>query len=1142
MPWIIGLLFDIVVGYAIGYAVNYFFGKKADPRVFSPKFEDNQAQVRSAVESHKIVYGKSLTSGPLTFAATNGPGNLYMHIVVPLTGHEVKGIDTVYFDDISSSGTEYNKLETWTIHAFKLTGSQPFAAVVEINGEYFYGSGNNSRVSGSIQATNTLLACITGSPGYAAQNYTAYLIASVVIEIKAKALDDVITVSNYWTPVAVPIACGGANAYTLRPGTEDFSIKRTVKGHIFDLYKHLGAPTQTADANLVAENVGWTTNHRLRGRAYLYAKLGFYADRWPTGIPVLKAEVRGRLAYDPRTALTDWTDNPAVCIRDYLTQSFGLNAGAGEINDATFIAAANISDEYVLASSPKAITSSSVANPTVLVVTGHKLRNGDEVVIAGHTGSTPSLDGNHTVTVRESVAKAIVSSSVANPTVLQVKGHGLVSGDSVTITGHNGSTPNLNGTHVVTVLTADTVTVPVNVSVAGSGGTLSLISGDTLTIPVNVTVGGTGGTIQLRQKRYTCNGTIALGERPIDIIQKMLTALDGTLVYSEGKYSLFAGAYTAPVGDLNESHLRSGMRVVAKPPRKQLFNGVRGTILDPKRFWQETDFPVYKNGTYATEDGEEIIRDITLPFTSDAFAAQRLAKQILERARQSIMVVFPAKLHAFKYSVNDVVRLSIAYLGWTNKEFRIVGWSLTDFGVDVTLQEEASASYNWNNGDETIIDPAPNSNLPSVFDILPPTGVTAVEELYQSANTAGIKTRIKVDWVSSTDINVIEYVVYWYSYPDSTQATLGVASAHSLPVRGNTFYIEDLSPGTYFVGVKAFNDLGLASPETALVQVVLYGNTANPADVTGFNAYQNGELVVFTWLPISDVDLLGYEVRYGAAASAVWETATQITRAERGTEITSALIPPGDWKFFIKAQDTTLLYSVNAATDNVLVISLANLVSSVEHEPDWLGTITNFVRHWTGKLIPDDQNPASFYTNFEWCDIYVPTPYAVCTYETPEIDTAFDDTLRVWAGAAHALGPGVATGAANAVLEVDYHTTAGAYDGYETTSIGFREGRYWKFKLTHDTTIGKGVISEFQTALDKQAVVQAQQGIAVASGGTTVVFPAPYHTRPTVSVTPLGATPLTYTITNITTTGFTVRLYDAGTPVAGSIDYYATGA
>lgn len=1085
-------LLDVAVAYAVGYAINVIFGpKKQDPRIISPKYSDNQEMVRSAVEPHKVVYGRSVVSGPLLFAATNGANNQYLHVVVPFTGHEVDAIEAVYFDDIDSTSPTYNKLEVWKVVGIAGRADVWYAAL-QVDGIVFIGgasssySGNHSRIKTTNDVMSALVNAMIYSTGYASRNYTVAWTQGYELTITAKTIGTEISVQamhyqsssilpNHWLGVPAPgtgatfYVGGSAAGSAFMPYVNDLVETAATKAHIFDLYTHLGTSAQTANSNLVAENVGWTSNHRLRGRAYVYTKLNYIADRWPTGMPVIKAKIRGKKVYDPRSTLTAWSENAALCIRDYLTASYGLACSVLEIDDPSFIAAANISDEYVLASTPKNITSSSAANPTLLSVTNHQLRTGDSVQIASHTGSTPSINGTHTVTV---------------------------------------------------------------------------LSANTISIPVNVTVGGTGGTIQLRQKRYTCNGTIALGERPIDVMQKLLTSCDGTLVYTNGKYALFAGAYSSPVGTLNESHLRGAIGSIAKPPRRSIFNAVRGTFVDPTKFYQETDFPVYDNATYQTQDGGEYIpRDITLPFTNDVFEAQRRAKQVLEVSRQGILVTYPAKLTAFKYSVNDVIQLSISYFGWVNKEFRIKSWSLTeDFGVDYLLQEESSASYAWNNGDETILDAAPDTSLPNPFNVAAPTGVTAVEELYQAVNTSGIKTRIRVNWVASTDANIQNYIVYWYSYADSEQAVSGVSSAHSLPTQSTTFYIEDLSPGYYYITIKAFNHLGVSSLETTPVQCIAYGNTVNPENVTGFNAYQNGELMVFTWLPISDVDLLGYEVRYGPAATTTWETATQITRAERGTEITSALVPPGSWKFFIKAQDTTGLYSITAATDSVIVISRSNVVLSIEHETDWLGTLTNFVRHWTGKLMPDDQNSVSSYTNFEWCDTYVPTPYEVCTYVTPEIDTTFDDTLRVWAGVVHELGPGVVVGQANAVLEVDYHTTAGAYDGYETTSIGFREGRYWKFKLTHNTTIGKGVITEFQTALDKQAVTQEQQNVAVASEGTTITFQNPYHRRPTVSVTPQGTTPLVAAISSVTTTGFTVRLYNSGVATAGTIDYSVTGA
>ncbi len=68
---------------------------------------------------------------------------------------------------------------------------------------------------------------------------------------------------------------------------------------------------------------------------------------------------------------------------------------------------------------------------------------------------------------------AITSSSVADPTLITTTAaHGLATGQIVTIASHAGSTPNINGTHVVTVVSATTFTIPVNVTVGGTGGTI----------------------------------------------------------------------------------------------------------------------------------------------------------------------------------------------------------------------------------------------------------------------------------------------------------------------------------------------------------------------------------------------------------------------------------------------------------------------------------------------------------------------------------------------------------------------------------------------------------------------------------------------------------------------------------------------
>ena len=109
---------------------------------------------------------------------------------------------------------------------------------------------------------------------------------------------------------------------------------------------HLGDPDQLADADLVAESDQWTSEYRLRGVAYIYVRMTFDADVFPNGIPTFTSTIKGKKLYDPRTDTTAWSDNPALCIRDYLTNtSYGLGELEVSIDDAYVIASANICDQ-----------------------------------------------------------------------------------------------------------------------------------------------------------------------------------------------------------------------------------------------------------------------------------------------------------------------------------------------------------------------------------------------------------------------------------------------------------------------------------------------------------------------------------------------------------------------------------------------------------------------------------------------------------------------------------------------------------------------------------------------------------------------------------------------------------------------------
>ena len=110
---------------------------------------------------------------------------------------------------------------------------------------------------------------------------------------------------------------------------------------------HFGSTDQAADSNLVAATSA-TTNHRFRGIAYLYVKATYDQDVFANGTPNISATIKGRAIYDPRTSTTAYSNNAALCIRDYIMDAtYGLGATASEIDEDSFIAAANICDENV---------------------------------------------------------------------------------------------------------------------------------------------------------------------------------------------------------------------------------------------------------------------------------------------------------------------------------------------------------------------------------------------------------------------------------------------------------------------------------------------------------------------------------------------------------------------------------------------------------------------------------------------------------------------------------------------------------------------------------------------------------------------------------------------------------------------------
>jgi hypothetical protein len=441
------------------------------------------------------------------------------------------------------------------------------------------------------------------------------------------------------------------------------------------------------------------------------------------------------------------------------------------------------------------------------------------------------------------------------------------------------------------------------------------------------------------ESRYTANGVL---DTVNDIRPNMLALLSSMAGYSvdrAGQHRIYAGAYTAPAVTLTADDLAGPVRVRPRISRKDLFNAVRGTFVDPAAYWQPTDYPGQSNATYATQDGNQVIwRDMSLPFTTSSATAQRIAKLMLERSRQGITVEMPCNLNAFKIASVDTVMVTLPQLGWSAKEFKVMDWRFSqEGGVNLVLQEESAASYSWNNGMQTVDDPAPDTNLPNPFSVVAPGAPSITENLYETTGSAGVKSRAVVSWAAVDDAFVVGYLVDYKLLSDSTYDLLP-------QVRGTSLEIPDLAPGSYQFRVRAVNSVGVRSAYSPVTTKELVGLTAPPANVSNFTVTKVGGVAIGAWQLSPDLDVrIGGRIviRHSPLTTgATW--ADGVVLEEFGGDTVTGLLPLITGTYMAKAKDSTATYSTAAANfvaTEGLVTGFTTVATSIQ-DPTFSGTKT----------------------------------------------------------------------------------------------------------------------------------------------------------------------------------------------------------
>lgn len=446
------------------------------------------------------------------------------------------------------------------------------------------------------------------------------------------------------------------------------------------------------------------------------------------------------------------------------------------------------------------------------------------------------------------------------------------------------------------------------------------------------------------EKRYEAHGTIGMDEDPRGVLADLRDAGAGFVAELGGKWIVHAGAYRAPSLDLDEDDLVGAVSIGTRDSIYDGANRARGTFVSAADGWVVRELPPVTNATYlARDNGIERWADLSLRFTTSPAMGQRLEKIVVERAAQGISVSCLATTKALTARPGDVATLSSARFGWVEKEFTIerlkpvlVGGGADTppaVAVELELRETAAGVWDWADGEETVVDLAPNTDLPDPWTV----GAAAWGTLESGTahlvakGDGSILSRIWAPWSFSGDA----FVALWeLEYATSAAAALGNwIPLPSLPAGARGVYVPEVSDGVeYRVRIRAVNALGIKGAWVESGDHTVVGKSAAPSAVTGLAAVALERALRFSWNAISDLDVAGYRVHVGLLSGAPPPTPTALVD---GTSfVATGLLPGTTYYCWVYAVDSSGNVSPSAGPASAVALWPAVNWSDVDDDGD----------------------------------------------------------------------------------------------------------------------------------------------------------------------------------------------------------------
>lgn len=495
----------------------------------------------------------------------------------------------------------------------------------------------------------------------------------------------------------------------------------------------------------------WTADHKLLGYAYAIVSLRYSANVWAAGIPSISFEIDGVRVLDPRTGLTAWTDNVALCLADYLASDYGpAGVGYPEINEDALIAAANVCEETV--KNIVALYDDEFPTDTSAQwLLGQDAIDGTKTVTGGSLVYTVGAgDGVRPRLVR---AVTVVIGTTYRVQMDQVKGTAPVRESWVSTSATGGFAEAITpvattGQPLDETFVATTTTVYLVIR-AGTGSA----PGNTITLGA-ASLGKPIPDLPDSEDRYRISTVVSAEEDWRSVAPDMALAMAGGFFRVGASWVVIAGAEVAPTISLGPDDMVGELDVTPRRSRRDLFN--RATILsrDEADRYQPIESPMLAPIRFLAEDNGIILpKEFDLSkMVASTGQAQRIASIELHQNRQQITAAGTFRWRALTTVVGDVVLISSDRMGWEDKPFRVVHWEL-DFeaGVKLGLAEYCDAVYAYP-ADEALLGCTPSTSF------APPIGATVVPFLTVTREEVGDSL---IEWGAAAAFDLVGYTVRW---------------------------------------------------------------------------------------------------------------------------------------------------------------------------------------------------------------------------------------------------------------------------------------------------------------------------------------------------------------------------------------------